>query len=244
MGQERSVWRVRLALIFALVFPTALAVVYTMGLPAAAEGPNAWLQAVYAARNVVMFALPVVCVWLFERRLPRPALPTWRGLAYGVGFGLLVTAGMLALYAGLLRDTPLFEHPAERFRREMREFGLASPAGFVLFAFFITVLHSLLEEYYWRWFVFGWLERYASFPAALLLSSLGFMAHHVVLLAEYFPDYFLVAAVPFGLCTAVGGAVWAWLYHRTGSLYAPWLSHLLVDVGLFVIGYDLYFGAP
>jgi uncharacterized protein len=38
---------------------------------------------------------------------------------------------------------------------------------------------------------------------------------------------------------AVGGAFWAWLYERTGSIFGPWLSHLLIDAGIFWIGYDL-----
>jgi membrane protease YdiL (CAAX protease family) len=47
--------------------------------------------------------------------------------------------------------------------------------------------------------------------------------------------------LPFAACVAVGGAVWAWLYQRTNSVYAPWISHLVVDASLFVIGYDLFF---
>jgi membrane protease YdiL (CAAX protease family) len=39
----------------------------------------------------------------------------------------------------------------------------------------------------------------------------------------------------------VGGMVWAWLYWRTGSIYAPWLSHLLIDAAIFTAGYDLLF---
>src|SRR5262249_1527345 len=110
-----------------------------------------------------------------------------------------------------------------------------------LFAVFVTVPHSLLEEYYWRWFVFGQLRRRLTLASAIVISSLGFMAHHVIILYVFFPDHFLTAAVPFSLCVAAGGAVWAWLYERSGSIYAPWLSHLVVDAGLFVVGYDLFF---
>jgi membrane protease YdiL (CAAX protease family) len=38
---------------------------------------------------------------------------------------------------------------------------------------------------------------------------------------------------------ALGGGFWAWLYERTGSIFGPWLSHLLIDAGIFWIGYDL-----
>ena len=77
--------------------------------------------------------------------------------------------------------------------------------------------------------------------ASVALSSLAFMAHHVVVLWVYLPGGWWTAVVPFSLCVAGGGAVWAWLYDRTGSLYAPWVSHLLVDAAIFLIGYDLCF---
>ena len=38
---------------------------------------------------------------------------------------------------------------------------------------------------------------------------------------------------------AVGGAVWAWIYERTKTLYAPWLSHLVVDAGIFLLGDEI-----
>jgi membrane protease YdiL (CAAX protease family) len=38
---------------------------------------------------------------------------------------------------------------------------------------------------------------------------------------------------------AVGGALWAWLYRRSGSLLGPWLSHMLVDAALMAAGWDM-----
>ena len=43
----------------------------------------------------------------------------------------------------------------------------------------------------------------------------------------------------FSLAIAIGGAFWAWLYHRSGSLVGPWLSHLLIDGAIFWIGYEI-----
>ena len=104
---------------------------------------------------------------------------------------------------------------------------------------FIVLTHSLLEEYYWRWFVFGRLRKFLSFGRAAAASGLAFMAHHVVILGVYLPGHFWSGVVPFSLAIAVGGAVWAWLYQRADSVYPPWLSHAIVDGALFVIGWDL-----
>ena len=40
----------------------------------------------------------------------------------------------------------------------------------------------------------------------------------------------------------LGGAVWAWIYHRSGSVWPCWLSHALVDVGVMAVGFDMVFG--
>ena len=74
------------------------------------------------------------------------------------------------------------------------------------------------------------------------LSSLAFMAHHVIIVATFFPGRFLTLAVPLSFGVAVGGAFWAWLYDRTGSLYPAWLSHLLVDAAILAVGYTMVFG--
>jgi membrane protease YdiL (CAAX protease family) len=231
-----------LAVCFALVYPTVLAWFYFVVLATEGQGVNPGMRLAYGVGKVVQFAFPLVCLLVFEGRLPRPTLPTWRGLEYGLGFGVLVAAATFLLYYAFLRHTSLLAAATVPLRSKLEQLGMDSPAGFWLLAAFLTVLHSLLEEYYWRWFVFGWLRRQVPLFAALVIASLGFMAHHVIILAVFLPGYFLSAVVPFSLCIAVGGAFWAWLYDRTGSIYAPWISHLLVDAAIMAVGYNLLFG--
>jgi membrane protease YdiL (CAAX protease family) len=164
------------------------------------------------------------------------------GLLWGLGFGLLTAAFMFGLFHGWLAGGELFAGTADRVRDKMTEFGVASPGRYFALAAFIVALHSLLEEYYWRWFVFGRLQRHIALTPAIVLSSLAFMSHHVLVLDAFFPGHFLTGVVPFSLGVAVGGAFWAWLYHRTDSLAACWLSHLLVDAAIFILGWQLIGG--
>jgi membrane protease YdiL (CAAX protease family) len=109
---------------------------------------------------------------------------------------------------------------------------------YVLLAAFYSLFHSLLEEYYWRWFVFRQLKRLSPLWVAIVISALGFTAHHVIVLHVFFKDAPLLVAL-LSVAVGVGGCFWARLYARTGSLLAPWLSHLLIDAGIFLVGYDL-----
>jgi membrane protease YdiL (CAAX protease family) len=231
-----------LAVAVALVFPTIIAWSYFVSLAGTGK-PNPAQQLTYAAGKVVQFSIPLLYFALVLRRRPAWQAPTRDGLFLGVGFALLVAAAMFAVYFGGLRSSSLFAATGERIRQRVQELGLGTPLGYLALSAFLCVAHSFLEEYYWRWFVFGRLRALLPFAPALALASLGFMAHHVVILWVFFPGKVLTAVVPAALGVAAGGAVWAWIYERGGSLLAPWLSHLLIDAALFAIGWDLVQGA-
>jgi membrane protease YdiL (CAAX protease family) len=165
--------------------------------------------------------------------------PHFSGLKPALIFGGVVAVLMLGVYFGVLRGSSLLAQTPGRLQHKLQEVNMATPGRYAALAVFVVAVHSLLEEYYWRWFVFGGMRQFLALVPALAVSSLAFMAHHVIVLYVYLPDKFLTAVLPFALAIAVGGGVWAWLYERSGSLLSPWLSHVLVDAAIFAIGWDL-----
>jgi membrane protease YdiL (CAAX protease family) len=124
-------------------------------------------------------------------------------------------------------------------QRKVGAFGIDSAAKYFVLASFYSLFHSLLEEYYWRWFVFQQLERVVPLGIAIVVSGLAFTLHHIVVLAVYFHGQ-PILIVAFASAIAIGGFFWAWLYHRSGSIFDTWISHLLIDAGLFFgVGYQL-----
>jgi membrane protease YdiL (CAAX protease family) len=228
------------AMLFALLFPTVAAWSYFLALAGSGGQVNVWQQRAYVSGKIIQFTFPLVFVALVGRRhLPRRGATNnaacWR---YALAFGVVVVALMLGLYFGVLRGSPLLKRTPERVREKLQQVNLDAPARYAALAAFVVVAHSLLEEYYWRWFVFGHLRWLMAWTPAAALSSLAFMAHHVIVLYVYLPGRFWTAALPLSLAIAAGGFVWAWLYER-GGIGPPWLSHLLVDAGIFVVGWDL-----
>jgi len=220
-----------------MAFPTALTLVYFVAL---AGHPGPVQQGVYLVGKAVQFGFPVVCWLLLTRRWPRVAWPGRAGWLAGALFGLAVLGLTLALYHGVVAPRGWLDGgPGEAIRAKVRGFGVNGPGAFLALGAFYAVLHSAAEEYYWRWFVFGALRHACGAGWAILWSSAAFMAHHVVLLAVFFgwgsPWTFALS-----LAVAGGGACWAWLYQRSGSLLGPWLGHLLVDAAIFAVGYDLW----
>lgn len=232
----------RVAVLIAMGFPSLMAWLYFVVLAGEGGQANPWLQGAYSGGKFLQLLLPVGAFWLAEGHLPAWPRPTLRGLTAGLIYGVLVGGAIVLLYQLHFRYASSFLNTPALVRRKVEEFGLATPVGFILLGTFISAVHSLLEEYYWRWFVFGELKRWIGKPSAILISSLAFMAHHIIVLHVYFPEHFLFATLPFSLSVAAGGVFWAWLYDWSGSIYAPWISHLLVDAGIMVVGYQMLFG--
>jgi membrane protease YdiL (CAAX protease family) len=229
-----------LALAFASTFP--LASTWTYFVACGGHGkPSGMVVAVYAVAKSLQFAFPLAYVCLFDRdRLARP-IPDLRGWPLALLFAAVIDAGLFGLYT-FLQSTPLLEGVPAHVAEKLRELNIVGLWGYVGLALFVCIPHAAFEEYYWRWFVFGWMRRYLPFWPAAILAGLAFMAHHVVILVVFFPDQVWTLAVPLSLCVAVGGVAWAWFYERTGSLGAVWLCHGLIDLGIMLVGWHMVRG--
>ena len=234
----------RLALAFAMIVPTVITLIYFQWL----HGSESSLQQLaYGIGKVIQFVFPVIYVWLFHRDrirslfLGRQSKLAERSFLWqGILFGLFITVSMFVIYFLFLDSTEIAGKLKEAVTEKVNSIGAGTLWKYVMLGIFYAICHSFLEEYYWRWFVFDMLKKQTSVLAANLISSLGFMAHHVILLGFFFgwtsPWTYLIS-----LAIATGGFVWAWIYHREARLRSIWISHLIVDAAIFTLGYFLCF---
>jgi membrane protease YdiL (CAAX protease family) len=226
-----------------MICPTLVTMLYFVWL---ADAPGAVQQSAYTLGKVVQFGFPLA--WVLIARPPAGAIPPpdergersrgFHGLMWGVAFGIAVSVAMWVVYHFLLKPSGYFAVAQQQITARLRNLAIDSWWKFIALGVFYAMVHSGLEEYYFRWFLFGQLRRESRVSTAVLVSSLAFMAHHVILLKQFFgwslPTFVFSAAV------AVGGACWALLYQRSRSLIAAWVSHLLVDAAIFfLIGIDV-----
>lgn len=228
--------RIRWAVAPALVLPFLSSLVYFVlwaGKPAS--------MVLYTATKIFTVAWPLVAyVWIERRRFhfqPHDSKSHRRSLSIGVATGITIAAAiLLTVYASPASD--YVRNHAANILAKINDFGLTTPARFIAFAGFISLLHSAIEEYYWRWYVFGRLTSIAPPLAAHLIAALGFAGHHYVVLWCYFSP---AGAIFFGTMVAIGGLIWSTIYHRTGSLVGCWVSHFFVDVAIMIVGYRMAF---
>ena len=190
---------------------------------------------VYGSIKVVLLLFPVIWL-LFALRWD------WReqkevhhreSLLWGILSGVIIGGGILG--GGILFRDYFFQF-APQFMVKVRDLHLENHYIPILLA--SSVFHSLLEEYFWRWFLFrGWSRFIGVLPAALL-SSAAFGAHHYIVLGTYFPLWLTLLT---GTAVIGGGLIWCWIYTRTRSLLGAWISHMFVDIGIFAAGYVFLF---
>jgi membrane protease YdiL (CAAX protease family) len=220
----------------ALVLPTIITLAYFVLLREHAARVQ---QCAYLVGKTLQFALPITWMLVFYRNelmFPRQDSRAW--MVFGLSFGMMVAAAAFAIFFAWLEGSEIDRILTSRVAEKVQNLGVGTHVRFILLGVFYALCHSLLEEYYWRWFVFRLLDKHLKLSIAIVISSLGFMAHHVLLLATFL-GWDQPLSYVFSAGIAVGGGVWAWIYHHTRSLMIPWLSHLLVDAGIFGLGYLL-----
>jgi membrane protease YdiL (CAAX protease family) len=198
-------------------------------------------QLAYSGTKLFTLVWPLIAVpWILKHRIERPA---WREARHWrtLPLGLLVGAGIVGLMF-LLMQTEWLGSPvranADRINDTITGLGL-NRANYWAFGICLAVLHSLLEEYYWRWFVFGGLRQLMPAGLAHALAGAAFMGHHVVVVLQFFP---VPLALFLSFSIGLGGVIWSGMYVRQGSLLGVWLCHIIVDFGILTIGYQLLFG--
>lgn len=203
-----------------------------------------WMHSAYSVGKFIQFSIPVFWIGLICRQQWFLRKPNSRGLLEGIAFGLLIAVTMISIYHFGLKFPGGILGPdsegAEIIQSRMTTLGYRSIPVFIMLGVTYSLIHSGLEEYYWRWFVFGLAEKMAGKTIDLLVSSIGFTFHHIVILGNFFGfdslwTWFL------SLCIGVGGAYWCLLYRRSDSIWGPWIGHALIDGAIFVIAHDIVF---
>jgi membrane protease YdiL (CAAX protease family) len=226
----KTTTRAGLVLALLLPLPTIGAWVGLVGMP----GPVG--STVYAASRILILVIPLAWLWFVEDgRWSLSPLRDVRGLGAGLATGgamaALLAVGFLA-FGGDWVD-------AGRVRDVAEAAGFGTPATFVLLAGYLTLVNALLEEYVWRWFVYARFRDVVDARLAVVGCAAGFTLHHVLVLWVHFG--WGVAA--YGSVAVFGaGLVWSWLYHRYGSVWPGYVSHVVVDAAIVAIGWRILFG--
>ena len=97
-----------------------------------------------------------------------------------------------------------------------------NPGPFIVVAIGAILLAPVIEEIFFRGFIFGWLRGHLGWVAAAAVSGVLFSVGHLS----------LFAVLPF----TVIGILFAWSYQRTGSIRPGMIAHFMINVVSVGIG--------
>lgn len=195
--------------------------------------------AIYTTAKVFTVIWPVISIrFILGTTFPKVKIgheKHRRAIPLGAFTGAAIVVLMFALMQ--TKGGELITAGSDNIRGKAQELGVLE--HYRLFALFICVIHSLIEEYYWRWFVFGQLKKVVPVFYAHIIAGVSFAAHHAVITTQFFP---LSWGVLLGGFAGAGGVIWSILYERQKTLAGAWVSHLIVDMGIMAIGHKIVFG--
>ncbi len=112
-----------------------------------------------------------------------------------------------------------------------------SKRNFIYVALYISFINSLLEEFFFRGFIFLNLNESMARWKAYGISAFAFSIYHVAILSNWFNPMLFVVALN-GLF--VGGIIFNWLNEKTNNIYNSWLVHMFANFAINTVGLMMY----
>lgn len=153
-----------------------------------------------------------------------------KALALGVGLYALILAGFF-LFSQFIDFSPI--------AGKLTENAGVSRRNFLWVSLYISFVNSLLEELFFRGFLFANLKKLSGRGFAYGFSALAFSLYHTAMMLGWFsPWLFLLVLAGLG----AGGMIFNRLNEKSGTVYASWLVHMFANFAINTIGFILFAG--
>lgn len=109
--------------------------------------------------------------------------------------------------------------------------------NFIYVAIYISFINSLLEEFFFRGFMFLNLNNFISIKSSHIISSFAFAIYHVGIMGSWFnPIIFVFAMI--GLF--IGGLIFNYIDSINKNIYGSWIIHMMANFGINTIGFIMF----
>jgi membrane protease YdiL (CAAX protease family) len=191
-------------------------------------------QIFYGLMKLWIIALPALWMIVVDRQRPGVSPARHGGLGVGALLGLIIAAVVMTTYF-LVGDSLI---DATAMREAAVQNGIGTPIRYLALTIPLALFNALIEEYVWRWFVFRKCEALVGGRAAVVVSALFFTLHHVLALVAQ-TSLTVTALATLGVF--IGGCAWSWCYLKYRSIWPGYVSHVIVDLAVFTVGWLILF---
>ena len=195
---------------------------------------DGWLQPGYAIKSAIKLicfgALPVaLCLISGDHTVFRLFRFHKKGILAALALALGVYGVILGAYF-LLRSFIDFSAIAG----SLTENAGVNQDNFLYVSLYISFVNSLLEEFFFRGYLFAGLKQSRGRVFAYGFSSIAFALYHVAMMTGWFSLPLMLLALA-GL--AAGGMIFNYLNERLGCIYLSWLVHMFANFAINTIGF-------
>lgn len=189
--------------------------------------------------GLVCAAIPLIDLVCIKKQALNSLLPALgftgfrRSLPSAVGVGLLFGISTY-LFLYVLRDQVLELDQIETVMARWR----LNPDRIIPLMIMMVLGNSILEEIYWRGYIFQRFRGIVAPHITIILTALFYTSYHLITTLSLFPSRY---ACLFSLVIFGAGIFWGHVRQRTGSIYFPILTHFMADLGFMLI-YFQFFG--
>jgi membrane protease YdiL (CAAX protease family) len=168
--------------------------------------------------------------------LPMPGHSVKQAILLGLGIGTLAVVsigGAFLFLKPLVNIAGIGENLAN-------EIGITRDV-YIFVALWLVLINPLLEEYFWRGFVFMQAYRFFTDPLYKRIVVYGtgmlFALHHAVIIQDWFNWWQFGLVIVF---LGVAGVIFNMIYVRSGSIISSYIAHLMADAILAAIGFVIF----
>lgn len=175
--------------------------------------------------------LPVLVFSQFtEHRIARS--PIQKFLAIN---GVVILAGTFLIWPLLEPSFIAMDVVSDQFK----QVNLLTHTDFWILAIYMTIVNPVLEEYFWRGYLYEQLKSVMPTILAVLVSSFFFGLWHYVIIQHFFAPAW---HIPLTMLVMLGGVIFAWLYERNGIFDAILAHGLAADLPVMLVVYHVMSG--
>lgn len=110
-------------------------------------------------------------------------------------------------------------------------------SNIVYYGLYMTFINSLLEEFFFRGFIFLNIKKLEYRKTAYILSAMGFFIYHIANFQNWF-SFALFVLVSIGLF--VGGIIFNYLDDKQHTFLNSWFVHICADLAIILIGFKIF----
>jgi len=158
-----------------------------------------------------------------------PSLKQFRaGLFMGIGAFLII----IITYFILKEQIDL-----ENIIVELENNVKVTKSTFIFIAIYITLINSLIEEFFFRGFIFMNLYENTNKIMASVFSALLFSLYHMAMFKTWFEPAIMVVSL---LGLFLTGCIFNWLSIKSKNFINPWIVHMFGDAAIMAIGLKMF----